>query len=165
MYVHCYAHLLNLALHDALENNTTTRNALGVIQSLHNFFNIPKRENVLKNFDGEKFGQYIKLISLSLTRWTCRWESVKAVDQNLMRIVRALKHFTNEKDAKTRVNDKGLLVCMVDFKFVLALQILKVIFSNTNALSAYLQEKIDVVVAKSTANATIETLANCWDSI
>ena len=36
IYVHCYAHLLNLALHDTLENNTTMKNALGVIQSLHN---------------------------------------------------------------------------------------------------------------------------------
>ena len=52
---------------------------------------------------------------------------------------------------------------MLDFKFVLALQVLKVIFSNTNALSAYLQGKIDVVMAKSTANATVETLANCRD--
>ena len=163
IYVHCYAHLLNLALHDTLENNTTMKNALGVIQSLHNFFNTPKRENVLKNCDGKEFGQYIKLKSLSPTRWTCRWESVKAVNQNLLRIVRALEHFAKEKDAKTCVDAKGLLFSVLDFKFVIALQILKVILSNTNALSAYLQGKIDVVMAKSTANATVETLANCRD--
>ena len=36
--VHCYAHRLNLALQDTLEANIVLRNALKVVQSLHNFF-------------------------------------------------------------------------------------------------------------------------------
>ena len=47
LYVHCYGHVLNLALQDTLEENRVLRNALGVVQSLHNFFNSPKREHVL----------------------------------------------------------------------------------------------------------------------
>ncbi|QQP36961.1 Hypothetical protein FKW44_022217 [Caligus rogercresseyi] len=46
MYVHYYDDLLNLTLQDTLEKDTVIRNALSVIQSIHNFFNSPKRENV-----------------------------------------------------------------------------------------------------------------------
>jgi len=38
VYVHCYAHRLNLALQDTLEANIVLRNAPGVVQSLHHFF-------------------------------------------------------------------------------------------------------------------------------
>ena len=47
IYVHCYAHLLNLALQDTLEHNRVLKNSLGMLQSLYNFFNSPKREGVL----------------------------------------------------------------------------------------------------------------------
>ncbi|XP_068703957.1 zinc finger MYM-type protein 1-like [Montipora foliosa] len=38
IYVHCYGHLLNLALQDTMTENETLRNAPGTIQSLYNFF-------------------------------------------------------------------------------------------------------------------------------
>ena len=38
IYVHCYGHLLNLALQDTLTTVEPLRNTLGTIQSLYNFF-------------------------------------------------------------------------------------------------------------------------------
>ena len=49
LYVHCHAHLLNLALQDTLENNEILQNGFGVIQSIHNCFNSPKRQSILQN--------------------------------------------------------------------------------------------------------------------
>ena len=52
---------------------------------------------------------------------------------------------------------------MCDFVFVLGIVILKIILSNSNALSIYLQGKsVDVVSAKSTADMTVsvKTLSN-----
>ena len=58
VYVHCYAHRLNLALQDTLEANIVLRNAPGVVQSLHHFFHSPKREAILKSFaNNDKFGK------------------------------------------------------------------------------------------------------------
>ena len=37
IYVHCYGHLLNLALQDTLTTVEPLRNTLGTIQSLYNF--------------------------------------------------------------------------------------------------------------------------------
>ncbi|XP_066964231.1 zinc finger MYM-type protein 1-like [Macrobrachium rosenbergii] len=95
IYVHCYEHLLNLALQDTLQENTVIRNALAVVQSIQNFFNTPKRENVLRSvhmpdIDPTPYSPYIKLKSLSETRWSCRWEAVKAVEQQPERILLVL---------------------------------------------------------------------------
>ncbi|QQP40686.1 Uncharacterized protein FKW44_014820 [Caligus rogercresseyi] len=142
IYVHCYGHLLNLALQDTLEKNTVIRNALGVIQSIHNFFNSPKRENVLRSVEMPadlEATPYIKLKSLSETRWSCRWEAVKAIDQQPERIIIALLKLSNNKDAKTSVDARGLVKAMLEFQFLLGHQTLKVIFSNTNFLARYLQ--------------------------
>ena len=40
---------------------------------------------------------------------------------------------------------------------------LKIILSNTDSLSKYLQGKnVDVITAKETAEATMQTLTKCW---
>ena len=50
IYVHCYGHLLNLALQDALTELEPLRNALGTVQKLYNFLEgSTKRHAILKN--------------------------------------------------------------------------------------------------------------------
>ena len=44
IYVHCYGHVLNLALQDTMTQTEPLRNALGTIQALYNFLEAsPKR--------------------------------------------------------------------------------------------------------------------------
>ncbi len=90
----------------------------------------------------------LTLKSLSVTRWSCRWEAVKAVTEQIERIVKALILLANDKDPKTYTDSRSLLNAICDFEFVLGLCVLKVILSNTNALSSYLQGKnVDVISA------------------
>ena len=95
------------------------------------------------------------LKSQSVTRWSCRWEAVKAVDQQLERIVKALLVLSTDKDVKTYSESRSLLHAICDFQFILGLCVLKIILSNTSSLSAYLQGKtVDVVTARRNANLT-----------
>ena len=148
-----------------MQENAILRNSLGVVQSLHNFFNSPKREKVLASVempDSYVSEPYIKLKSLSETRWTCRWDAVKAVEQQYQRILLALLELSKDKDPKTSVDAKGLTKAIVEFSFIFGLQILRVVFSNTSALSKYLQgHDVNAMTAKSTCEATISTLTNC----
>ena len=130
VYVHCYGHRLNLALQDTLKDNECLRNALGVIQTLHNYFNTPKRESILSNVSVSDGSSYVKLKSQSETRWSCRWEAVKAVEQQPVRLLLALIELSDEKDPKTSIEAKGLVKAMLEFDFSLGLQVLKVIFSK-----------------------------------
>ena len=142
IYVHCYGHLLNLALQDTLTTVEPLRNTLGTIQSLYNFLEAsPKRHALFRDIETEEGNLVKTLKSQSVTRWSCRWEAVKAVDQQLERIVKALLVLSTDKDVKTYSESRSLLHAICDFQFILGLCVLKIILSNTSSLSAYLQGK------------------------
>jgi hypothetical protein len=91
LYVHCYGHLLNLAIQDTMEEVEPLRNALGVIQSLYNFLEAsPKRHAIFNDTEVDESHLRLTLKSLSATRWSCHWEAVKAVVEQLERIVKSL---------------------------------------------------------------------------
>ena len=48
LYVHCAAHSLNLAVSNSCDL-PPIRNCMGTIASVYNFFNAPKRQNVLRS--------------------------------------------------------------------------------------------------------------------
>lgn len=163
LYVHCYAHRLNLALQDTMTSIEPIRHALGIIQSLYNFIEAsPKRHSIFQNIQVEEEHSDVTLKSMSVTRWSCRWQAVKAVFEQLPRIIRALLSLSSDHDARTYTDSNNLLNAICDFKFVFGLVVLRVILSNTDGLSKYLQGKnVDVIAAKKTAEATIEALTKC----
>jgi hypothetical protein len=165
VYVHCYAHILNLALQDTMSDVEPLRNALGTLQSLYNFLEgSPKRHALFKSVEVDGDQLLLTLKSLSETRWSCRWEAVKAVTEQMRKIVRALLIFARDKDKKTYTDSRALMNAICDFEFVFGLILLKMILLNTNSLSKYLQGKsIDVITAKRNADLTIKTLQKCRD--
>ena len=87
--------------------------------------------------------------------------TIKAVTEQIWRIV-TLILLANDKDPKTYTDSRSRLNAICDFVFVLGLCVLKVILSNTNALSSYLQGKnADVISARRNATLTIKTLKEC----
>ena len=76
------------------------------------------------------------------------------------KIIDALIRLSGDKDPKTYRGSNSLLHSICDFRFVFGLMLLKIILSNTDGLSRYLQgEKMDVVTAKKTVDAVVETLS------
>jgi len=164
LYVHCHGHLLKLAIQDSMADNELLRNTLGTIQSLHNFLEgSPKRHAIFKDVELDTDQLALTLKYLSVTRWSCRWDAVKAaVYEQLYRIVKALFQLTESRDVKTSSESKALLIAVCNFDFALGLCVLKLILSNINSLSRYLQgKKIDVCTARRNAKLTIQTLHNC----
>ena len=163
IYVHCYGHVLNLALQDTLTQIEPLRNTLGTIQALYNFLEASPKRHALFS-DTEVQGEDLKLTlkSLSATRWSCRWEAVKAVYGQMERIVKALLTLSSDKDPKTYSESRALLTVICDLEFIFGLCVLKVILSNTNSLCRYLQGKtVDVISARRNADMTIQTLRQC----
>ena len=164
IYVHCFGHRLNLALQDTMTEIEPLWNALGTIQSIYNFLEgSTKRHAFFEDIeveDEEHVALTIK--SLSVTRWSCRWVAVKAVVEQMPKIIEALLTLSKDRDPKTYSDSNSLLRSICDFQFVFGLVVLKVILSNTDGLSRYLQgKKMDVVTAKKTADAVIKTLSGC----
>jgi len=76
----------------------------------------------------------LSLKSLNVTRWSCRWEAVKAVYRQMERIVKALLTLSSDKDPITHSDSKALLKAICDFEFIFGFCVLKIILSNTNSL-------------------------------
>ena len=101
------------------------------------------------------------LKSLSITRWTCRYDAVRAVDEELPRIVLCLDKIQNDKssDAKTSSEAMSLLINILDEKFLFAIEVLKIILVHTSKLSSYLQTtKTDFRHARGNVKDVITTL-------
>ena len=156
-------HILNLALQDTMSDVQPLRNVLGTLQSLYNFLEASQKHHAVFNsvkIDGDHF--VLTLKSLSETRWSCRWEAVKAVTEQMPKIIKALLILTKDKDTKMYMDSVAILNAICDFEFVFGLILLKVILSNTSSLSNYLQGKgVDVITAKRNADLTINTLRKC----
>ena len=73
----------------------------------------------------------LTLKSLSVTRWSYRWEAMKAVVEQMPRIIKALLTLSVHRDPKTYTDSNALLNSICDFKFIFGLVVLRVILSNT----------------------------------
>ena len=82
--------------------------------------------------------------------------------EQVPRIMEGVVTLSKDRDLKTYNESNSLLHSICDFKFVYGLMVLKLILSNTDNLSRYLQgEQMDVITAKKTADAVVKTLSNC----
>ena len=137
IYVHCYAHRLNLALQDAMSSVECLKNALGTIQSLYNFVGASaKRVATFKDIEVVDTNFLsLSLKSLSDTRWACRYDAMRAIDEQMERVIKVLILLSKDKDSKTSSDARSLLISFCNFDFILSHCILKIILSNTNALS------------------------------
>ena len=143
-----------------MQKTEQLRNALGTVQSLHNFLEAStKRHAIIIETPVEEDNLRLTLKSLSFTRWSFRWEAVKSVIELLKRIVRTLLKLSEDKNAKTFADARCLLTPISDFEFVLGLCVLKVILCSICDVSRYLQGKsIDVISARRAADMTIKSL-------
>ena len=106
----------------------------------------------------------LSLKSLSKTRWACRYEAMRAFDEQLERIIKMLAFLVLGKysNAKTSSDARCLPGAICTFNFSFSLCVLKFILSNTNALCTYFQAKlVDTFNVRKKADMTILTLKNC----
>lgn len=154
LYVHCYAHCLNLVLVDACASRTENPlifDFLGTIQFVFTFIEgSPGRhavfENILKEVGGLRAPS---LKSLSTTRWACRAEAVSSVKRNYSVIVQAIEEVVNTtKHTEVRSKGKGLLYQLKSFEFIFALHVMQPILAMVLKVSKYLQyENLSLLVA------------------
>lgn len=141
LYVHCYAHILNLCLVDLTKQVSFVRNMFGAMQSLHNFIHASSKrhavfESTLLEFSKKSGPSTLK--SLSDTRWSCRAEALNSILLNYEVIIKTLEEIS-ETDISCGPEATSLLKNICDFEFVFCLVFLKDVMTHTNILSKYLQ--------------------------
>lgn len=157
IFVHCYAHVLNLVLSDATSCCIDSQNLFSLINKTGVFFSSSyKRANIWEDFLNNRSGvdRVTKLKKIGATRWSSRHESLKSIfhswvekDVDRKRFVCLLEclHFLGFEsptiDPETSSEARSLLLCWSSFKTIFTSFIYLQIFYYSSPVSNYLQTK------------------------
>lgn len=158
IYVHCMSHSLNLALTDSC-NISLLKGCNDIIKQIFNFFNTPKRQQVLLESIQEKCSESTKkkLKNVCPTRFIERHQTTATFIELFDAVVCALQHIIDWNDG-TSHTAIGFLDSILSFQFVIALLTLDFALSYTVGLSRYLQtSSIDLTQAISSASDIIDS--------
>ena len=153
LYIHCYAHRLNLVLCDACKVVVIAEDVLCQLQELYVFMSGSVPNAIFSSSSN------VTIKKLSETRWSSRYESVKAVKLTYCDIIKTLEDCGNHADSTRSSKAKGLLAQVKSFEFIVGLCILEKVFQRVNIASKALQDPgLDVCGAVSTIKNTRERL-------
>ena len=140
MYIHCYAHVLNLCIVDVSSEVMAVRNMFGVLNKLYTFIDASsKRHSVFERIQKES-SQSSTLKPLCDTRWNCRVAAVRAALKNFSSIVETLEAIA-ESDKVSGPEAHSLVKCTADFLFLFPLKLMRIVLEHVNQLSQHLQTK------------------------
>ena len=147
LYVHCFAHSLNLAVQEVTRKIELVRNCMHFIFNLvqlikfspkrQSLFNAVQKDITLSNSESSTSPG---LRTLCPTRWTVRHSAIDSILKNygaLMETLSVVKCGSDEYAAKAT----GLLTQMESFSTLFALKLAHLVFSSAEQLSLNLQAK------------------------
>jgi len=135
LYVHCYAHCLNLSLIDSicaksssqgLQQNRIVFDFLGTVQFIYSFIESSAvRHAIFEKISKENGASIQTLKSCSTTRWACRAEAVSAVKNNYSVLVKSLETIMSTCSVPVmKAKTVGLLFQIKSFNFIFCLNMM-----------------------------------------
>ncbi len=140
VYIWCHAHRLNLVMNVVASCCQDIRNALGLLEELYSFMNGHKRNDVFQQSQNECSGKKMQLKRVSSTRWNSTEAAVDTVLSRYSEILNTLASLSQPRyDSETITLATGLRVRLNDFRIVLCLHVLKLVYRVTGPASRQLQ--------------------------
>ena len=161
VYIHCFAHILNLVLVDCSKNVVHVARFFALLESLYVFVSSTKAHVlfVQKQSELHPTKPIRELKRLSDTRWVCRYSAVDTMCHTFDALLATLEEIVDSDDHKKAVEAKGLFMQVMSFIFLLLLITFDRVLSCTKRLSDLLQSQhCDLAKASDLVSATIETL-------
>lgn len=152
IYIHCYAHELNLVLCHTCRAVSEAVELFDLLESVYSFFTTSLvNHHAFKHAQG-KLGLATELVQLSNTRWACRLQSINAVLQTLPAILECL----TVSGSPMAIGIKAKLSM---FSTIYALLMFQTLLSITEGLHKLLQkETLDLAEALIGKDAVCDTL-------
>ncbi|XP_063765900.1 zinc finger MYM-type protein 1-like [Eleginops maclovinus] len=172
LYIHCYAHRLNLVLVDCVHNVKPVAECFATVKMLYNFFSGTVTHKVFmeKQQELEPTKRTVELKRLSDTRWACQYSTLWAIKRTLPALLATLVDVSNQTNAH-RATEARSLIGLIDAQFVVHICMLESIFKLTKNLSDHLQTKdLELASAIDLVFAVVDTLndkrnAETWTEI
>ena len=142
IYVHCYAHRLNLVLVDCCKSVLAAREFFALLERLYVFTSGSLMHKMWEDAQKELYPNTPprQLQRLSDTRWCCRVVACVNIRDRLDAIISFLEDVVDGASGDRAVEARGLLA-MIDFKFVLLLNLFCDLLGTIKLVSMQLQAK------------------------
>ena len=177
LHVHCRAHKLNLAAHDAMNNNEEIRSIMVLVQELTAFIRGSHTRlawfSHFKDEDEENMSKSLR--PFCPTRWTMRFVSIQAITSNYAAIFSWFKEVNAKERNATGIKAGGFLKVLKKCKSFFLLEILRMVFTIIEGGSTTLQgiqlsfcksDKAIKYIRQSVLNARTDARFVCiWQSI
>ena len=141
LYIHCYAHILQLCLLSACDNISEVQECLSTLKSLFNFIN---RSSIrLSRFNDIQIvlkHPQLKLIQPGDTRWLSYYRCINAVIRCYEALMITLEHIANERGEESP-DASGLLSILQCKSTIFILHSLEPILEALSTLSKSIQTK------------------------
>lgn len=153
IYVHCYAHQLNLVLCYTCQAVPEAKDLFDLLQSVYTFFSLSLvNHHKFKETQKQLGLQPSELVQLSKTRWSCQLRSVNAMIDNLPAVLQCLSSINSPMAV-------GLHAKLARFSTVYLLMMFKTFLSVTENLHKFLQSQtVDLAKAVEYKRAVCATL-------
>lgn len=170
IYVHCYAHRLNLCLVQTLQNIPHICNFFNTVQNLYKFImNSQIRYELFVKAQKDKNLNIIHLERLIDTRWSYWYTSIKKINMRFTEILEVLLVLSNEGDQTARAI--GILNEMSTLLFISTSLSMEALLQTVHCASVELQNSnIIQSVAVDLINSTKESIEQMhndtfWENI
>ncbi|CAF4385959.1 unnamed protein product, partial [Rotaria magnacalcarata] len=165
MYIPCSTHSVNLVLQHGSRVSIDYINCFGILQELYNFFTggIKRHALLCEELSKTSYGLLVK--DLSKTRWSNRYEAIRAVIISYQQIMITLQKLSGiDIDNNTRQAATNLFKKLCSFTFYTVLLFLKNIMASSNALIVHLQKpEMDISTSIDMVKDTINLLHQMHD--
>ena len=160
LYVHCYAHRLNLVLVNIARGSKEVNDFFGLLAAVYRFFSVSVlRHDSFVNAQRLKGIPVLEIPQLSDTRWVCRYMAVRLFQTRYVCVLEALIDIQGSRDRTAAGESQGLIMQLKRFSFVVILCIFEEILGLTKPLSDHLQSKeLDLSHAMDLVESVQETL-------
>ena len=161
LYIHCYAHTLNLVLVDSVKMVPYATEFFSLLEVLYVFVSTTKAHAVFMRKQQELHPdkQPLQLQKLSDTRWACRYGAVNSMCRTYDSLLATLEDIGDGSDHMKAIEAKGLYYQIANFSFIVCLVMFDRILSCTKCLSDQLQStQVDLAQAADLVLATKSTL-------
>lgn len=161
VYIHCYAHVLNLVLVDSIKSVKSAYEFFTLLEVLYVFMSTSKVHVIFieKQQQLNPNRQHMELQKLSDTCWICHYAAVNAVCRTFDAILLTIEEVAESTDASKVIEARGLYNQVKSFSFLISLITFDKILICTKQLSEQLQSStVDLSHASELVLATMSLL-------
>ena len=142
LYVHCFAHCLNLCLQDASRSCSSVRDGLELVMEIVKLIKYsPKRTTLFNTMKSQLSPETQNLKPLCPTRWTVHTVAIKAILDNYETLLSTLEEINTTGRDEYAMKAGGFVRQLQLFSTFFGLKLCMVIFAPTEQLSRTLQSK------------------------